>query len=63
MAGIAAETLQMAGIGSEIGDARIDHTAGTLHQLRQTALPAALGRSFNDKPEAFLDQILKLAAA
>ena len=34
-----------------------------LHQLRQTPLPAAFARSFEHEPQAFLDQMLKLAAA
>src|SRR6266478_1254375 len=63
MAGIAAEALEVLGIRREVGNTRIDHALCVLHQLRQTRIPASLARRFKNEPQAFLDQILELAAA
>src|SRR5258708_24776653 len=63
MAGIAAETLEVLGIRSEVGNAGIDHALCALHQVSQAWFPPGLARCFENKPQTLLDQILEFAAA
>jgi len=62
IASTAPETLQMPGIGAEIGKAGIDHASRARHQFRKAPLPAPFGRGAEDEPQAFLDQVFELAA-
>ena len=57
---MAAESLEMFGIGRQVGDAGIYGSACAFHQFREAML-ARFARSFEDKPQTFLDQVLELA--
>jgi hypothetical protein len=58
--GIATESLEMFGIGRQVGNPGIHDSACAFHQFRQAAM-TRFARSFEDKPQTFLDQVLELA--
>jgi hypothetical protein len=61
--GIAAKTLKVPWIRSEIGHAGVDHAARPFHQFGQALLAAGLARTFDDKTKTLLDQIFEPAPA
>src|SRR5260221_7899854 len=63
MAGIATEAGKMGRVRCEVGNAGIDHAAGTLHQPGQARLPAAPRRTVQDEAQPLLEQLSELAAA
>ena len=60
---IAAESGEMLGIRSEVGNAGIDRPARTPHQRRKAVAARCLAWRFKHQPQSLLDQVLELAAA
>jgi hypothetical protein len=51
---IAAERLEMFGIGRQVGDARVYNSASAFHQFGKAGT-ARLARNFEYEPQSFLD--------
>ena len=61
--GTTTKSFEMLGIGCEICNTRIDDPTCLLHQPGEAAASGRGAWRFEDKPQAFLDQVLELAPA
>src|SRR5438132_12017330 len=60
---IAAEACEVVGVGGEIGNSRIHHTARALHERGKVWARIRPAWSFENETQSLLDQVLELAAA
>ncbi len=62
MACIAAETLQVFGIRTEVRNARLNHPECVFHHFREVRMPRVVGRCLEYESQSLLDQVFELAA-